>query len=214
MNREIFKVEGFATPGLVVLGGALALLVVLRPASASAQLPDAKPIDDPESYAVYSALLPDAAMRGMRRSMIVIQAEAMTDSRPCWPSGPPIETEWKSTLESLRAENAHARTILPGFTLSVPYIVLPKADIMAFFTPLSTQRLDGWKQFYARYPDSAGILRLSAVGFDTDRTKAIVYIAHSTNYLGGEYSYHLLRKLGGNWQDTRVPGVNTCLREA
>jgi hypothetical protein len=201
-----------ATSGLIVVRGALALsCLVLTVPHVSAQTADAKPIDDTESYAVYSALLPDSYLAGMRRSMVVIQAEATTASRPCWPSGSPIETEWKSTVESLRAENLHARTILPGFTLSVSYIVVPKADIMAFFTPLSIQRLDGWKHFYERYPDSAGFLALSAVGFDADRTKAIVYIAHSTNYLGGEYSYHLLRKVGGSWQDTRVPGVNTCL---
>jgi hypothetical protein len=185
--------------------------VVLCLPRVSAQTPDVKPIDDPESYAVYSALLPDAQMRGMRRTMIVIQAEATTDRRNCWPSGPPMETDWKSELESLRVENAHARTILSGFTLSVPYIVLSKTDIGAVF---AGNLFDGWKHFYDRYPDSPGILQLSAVGFDADRTKAIVYIAHSYGGWGGENSYHLLRKLGGSWQDTRVPGVDTCLRES
>lgn len=201
------------------MGGPTPLLgMVLRPLALScvllsvsrvwAQATDVKPIDDPESYAVYSALLPDRAMQGMRRTMIVIQAEATTDSRGCWPSGPPMETEWKSTLESLHKENAHVRTIRSGFTLSVPYIVLPRADIMVFFTPGS---LDGWKHFYERYPDSGGSLELSAVGFDADRTKALVYFAHHYEYLGGEYSYHLLRKTGGNWQDSLVPGVNVCM---
>jgi hypothetical protein len=211
VNRAILPRIGAAKPGLALVGSALTLsFVVLSVPGAAAQAPAVKPIDDVESYAVYSALLPDTAMRQMRRSMIVIQAEATTAPQ-CWPSGPPIETEWKSTVESLRAENAHARTILSGFTLSVPYVVLPKADIMAFFTGPG---FDGWNHFYERYPDSAGFLALSAVGFDADRTKAVVYIAHSTNYLGGEYSYHLLRKVGGNWQDTRVPGVNTCMMNA
>lgn len=202
-----------------MVGGTLALsYLVLSVPHVSAQATDAKPIDDPESYSVYSTLLPDRAMLGMRRGMIVIQAESTVSPHvgrdqgpdPCWPSGPPIETEWKTTLENLRTENAHSRTVLSGFTLSVPYIVVPKADIMAFFTPESTRRLDGWKHFYERYPESAGFLALSAVGFDADRTKAMVFIAHSTNYLGGDYSYHLLRKVEGTWQDTQVPGVDTC----
>lgn len=201
---------GAATPTLAVVRGAIALsCLVLGVPHVSAQAADVRPIDDPESYAVYSALLPDAPMRQMRRKMIVIEAEA-TANPGCWPSGPPIETEWKGTLESLHAENAHARTILPGFTLSVPYVVLPKADIMAIFTgPLAD-----WRPFYERYPDSAGYLRLSAVGFDTDRTKAIVYIAHSYGGWGGEDSYQLLRKLAGRWQETQLPGVNTCQRES
>lgn len=201
---------GTATLGSTVVRGALALsCLLLSVPNMSAQVADVKPVDDSESYAVYSALLPDAAMRQMRRTMIVIQAEGTTNSG-CWPSGPPIETEWRSVLESLRAENAHARTILPGFTLSVPYIVLPKADIMAMFTG----PLGDWRPFYNRYPDSAGYLGLSAVGFDTDRTKAIVYIGHSYGGWGGEDSYHLLRKSAGRWQETPVPGVSTCQRES
>jgi hypothetical protein len=189
---------GAAMPGLAALPTAFAPRV-------SAQAPGVKAIDDLESYAAYSALLPDAAMLQMRRSMIVIQAEATTAPQ-CWPSGPPMETDWKSNLERLRAENAHARTILPGFALSVPYIVLSKADVKAAFTgdPID------WKPFYNRYPDSAGYLQLSAVGFDADQTKAILYLGHSYNNMGGEYSYHLLQKVAGRWQDTRVPGVNTC----
>lgn len=197
---------GVATPGLTVVRGALALsFLVLGVPHVSAQAADVKPIDDRESYAAYSALLPDVAMRQMQRSMVVIQAEATTAPQ-CWPSGPPIETEWKSAFESLRVENAHARTILPGFTLSVRYIVLSKADIKAAFTgdPID------WNPFYSRYPDSAGYLQLSAVGFDADQTKAILYLGHSYNNMGGEYSYHLLRKVAGRWQDTQVPGVNTC----
>jgi hypothetical protein len=202
---------GAATPGLTVVRGALALSwLVLAVPHVSAQAADVKPINDPESYAVYSALLPDAAMRGMRRSMIVIQAEATTDLG-CWPSGPPMESEWRSALESLHAENAHARTILSGFTLSVPYIVLSKADVMAVFDGLGP---DGWKHFVERYPNSAGYLRLSAVGFDADRTKAIVYMGHTYNSWGGQVAHHLLRKLTGTWRDTRVPGVDTCFRES
>jgi hypothetical protein len=197
-----------STPWHAAAGGALALsLLVLSVPRISAQPADAKPIDDPESYAVYSALLPDRAMQGMRRTMIVIQTEAITDPHGCWPSGPPIETEWKSTLESLRAENAHARAILSGLQLSVPYIVLPTADILAFFHPPA---LDGWKHFYERYPDSAGFIAVSAVGFDTDQAKAIVYFAHHYEYLGGDYSYRLLRKAEGKWQDSQVPGVKVC----
>jgi predicted XRE-type DNA-binding protein len=205
-GRGRFRVHGLA-------GGALALFVMLRAPGLSAQVPDAKPIDDRESFAVYSALLPDEAMRQMRRSMMVIQAEAtvsphLTDEAPgpCWPSGPSIETEWKSTLENLRTENAHTRTILSGFTLSVPYLVVPKADIRAIFTGQSGD----WKAFAERYPNSAGYLALSAVGFDTDRTKAMVYMAHAYGNQGGFNSYHLLRRVAGHWQDARVPGVNTC----
>jgi hypothetical protein len=174
------------------------------------QGPDVKPIDDRESYAVYSALLPDSAMRGMGRRMIVIQAETATGHRGCWPSGGAVETEWRTALEQLRAENAHARTVLPGFALSVPYVVLPTADIQAIFNPL----LDGWTHFYNRYPDSAGYLQLSAVGFDADRVKAIVYMGHSYNFFGGQFSYHLLRRVDGLWQETRVPGVDLCLLES
>jgi hypothetical protein len=210
-----------ATPGLAVVRGALALwCLVLSVPHVSAQAADAKPIDDPESYAVYSALLPDEAIQQMRRSMIVIQAEATVwpplpplppdlAPRPCWPSGPPIDTEWRSVLDSLRTESATARTILPGRALSVPYVVLPKANIDAILGTEGNPN-DHWRRFYERYPNSAGYISLSAVGFDPGRTKAMVYMFHGSGSMGASGSYHLLRKLAGRWQDTQVPGVDTC----
>jgi hypothetical protein len=65
----------------------------------------------------------------------------------------------------------------------------------------------GWDDFYKRYPDSGGYITMSAVGFDQEKTRAVVYTGSSCGGLCGGWSFHLLEKLDGNWKT--VPGV-TC----
>lgn len=182
--------------GLATVSGALALSVLtLSAPRLPAQATDAKPVDDPESYAVYSALLPDWVARHSyssgRRAIIVIQAETATAPH-CWPSGPPMVSAWRLVLQDLKTENATPRAILPGRVPSVPYAVLPKANIEAIF---KDPRL-GWRHFYQQYPQPAGFAQLSAVGFDARRTKAIVYFAHHEDGGLADMSYACFKPRG------------------
>lgn len=58
-----------------------------------------------------------------------------------------------------------------------------------------------------RYPGSGGILPMSSVGFNKEKTCAIVYFGSSCGSLCGAWSFHLLEKVNGKWRE--IPGV-TC----
>src|SRR6266516_4749243 len=125
-----------------------------------------EPLDDPESYAVYRALLPTQwAVRVVRAQTLVFQKETTTYSA-CTPSGTPLETAWRSVVESFKAENAKARIVLPGYDLGLPYVVVASADIRATFNAVPNDPMFGWSGFYKEYPDSGGFMQVSAVGFD------------------------------------------------
>jgi hypothetical protein len=64
---------------------------------------------------------------------------------------------------------------------------------------------DGWREFYKRYPGSGGIINLSVVGFNDDKTLAVVYAGVSCGPLCGEWNWHLLEKKNAAWKE--VPGV-------
>jgi hypothetical protein len=66
---------------------------------------------------------------------------------------------------------------------------------------------DGWDGFYKRYLDSGGFIIVSPVGFNPDKTQAIVYSGSSCGSLCGRWSFHLLEKVAGKWRE--APGV-TC----
>jgi hypothetical protein len=63
-----------------------------------------------------------------------------------------------------------------------------------------------WKEFYKRYPGSGGIIVFSPVGFNPERTRAIVYSGDGCGLLCGEWNFHLFQKINGSW--TEAPGVN------
>ena len=170
-----------------------------------------KPIDDTESYAVYAALLPSQwTVRVARAKILVFQQETTTYPR-CMPSGTPPEVDWREVIESFRAENAEGRVILPGYDLGLPYVVVASADVQATFREVPNDLMLGWSGFYKRYPDSGGFMQVSAVGFDTARARAMVYMAHSCGGLCGGGTYHFLQKIDGVWREVKVQGMTPCM---
>jgi len=162
-------------------------------------------IEDAESYAIFAILVSDRTAIGMRATTAVVRAETAVDPH-CWPSGPPLEKDWRVPADALRTANREPHLI--GVRALAPFSVVSKANIQSAF---GDNLLDGWKHFYERYPRSSGYFWFSVVGFDVDHAKAIVYVGHAYGTLGGEYSYHFLEKTAHGWTDVQLAGVNTCL---
>jgi len=57
-------------------------------------------------------------------------------------------------------------------------------------------------------PSSAAYVEMSHVGFNHEKTQAIVYIGSSCGGLCGSWRFHLLEKLHGNWKEAPV---TTCI---
>ena len=60
--------------------------------------------------------------------------------------------------------------------------------------------VNGWEEFYRRYPDSPGITTLSRVGFNRERTEALVYMGAQLHYLAGAGNLYRLEKQDGVWK--------------
>ena len=72
--------------------------------------------------------------------------------------------------------------------------------------------LGGWKTFCERHPDSEGLIELSAVGFNSDKTIAVVFIGYhcGEECRGGEF--RALENKGGKWQLLTGRGLwNHCV---
>ena len=61
------------------------------------------------------------------------------------------------------------------FTIQKPYKMLSRAGLHAAFRHLPPNAVsDGWEGFRDSFPDSSGYLILSGVGFNSDKTIALV----------------------------------------
>jgi len=171
----------------------------------------ASPVDDPEAYAAYASLLPNEwTIRVGKAKTLVIQEETAT-RWDCMPSGEAMQTTWKPVVDAYRAANAAPHKLLANQELGIPYQVVPgKAIALSFDRLIPNGGSDGWSGFYRKYPDSGGYVEMSAVGFDSAKVRAMVYIGHSCGGLCGGGTHHLLEKVEGVWRAAKIPGLMQC----
>ena len=56
-----------------------------------------------------------------------------------------------------------------------------------------------WQEFYQRYEDAAGYIEFTRIGYNDDKTQAILEAGHYYGSLGAEGSIIYLVKQGGSW---------------
>jgi hypothetical protein len=105
------------------------------------------------------------------------------------------------TAGSFLARNAGSTDLAPDMDLGIPYVLLDQAA----FNQLFSINESGWDVFYGRYPQAAGLLTVSRVGFNTSLDQALVYLEILRDFHTGSGAYYLLQKVEGIWNvDQRV----------
>ncbi|MBO0862911.1 MAG: hypothetical protein J2P21_31320 [Chloracidobacterium sp.] len=56
-----------------------------------------------------------------------------------------------------------------------------------------------WESYYKQRPNSGGWIGLSAVGFNLDKTVAVVFMTHACGSLCGGGDFYILQKKAGKW---------------
>lgn len=205
----------------------LALVASLSAIPSRQVRPQASPvIDDPEAYAVYAAVVPRRSKSGEKAltNMAVLQETAgpmdcLADRDSV------IRPEWRSAVASYRKENGRVRLIQTGFNLGVPYSVVTLAQLRklmqdAGYSKLSPRSNAPGSEVFVRFPGGR-LIALSAVGFNADRTRAVVTVQY--NYFpslepgtesprsGLEGRTLLMEKKDGRWVQLPVPGGCTWI---
>lgn len=166
---------------------------------------------DAEAYAVYSVLIKEEwPARVAKADKLVIWAE--TSDYPSLGDGPTMcllpakgeEAIYGPVVANYQEVNKKVWSLQPKFDMAAPYQIVPGAVIDEIF---AKKGIDGWKEFYAKYPGSGGAISMSAVGFNADRTIALVYMGHSCGGLCGGGSYHVLQKNNGKWAEIEWHGM-------
>jgi hypothetical protein len=164
------KVINRAIASLLLLG-CCALLC-----ATASRAPKSRAYQDNEAYRVYQAVLPKVeAMRTLSRPLIQLETQSLEPMTDCSPSG-----QWNEllspALKDYRSVNQHVWRLQPKLTLDRSYELVPATDLL---------------QFYLK----SNHLVVSAVGFNRQRTTAVVYIADRTSG-----RFYALRKPRGVWE--------------
>jgi hypothetical protein len=187
----------------------LAALLLLCPLFALRPYVTTKPYDVDEAYKVYSAILPTIG-----QNPLVIGTETQTPEICLQPLDAQSEKVLRPAIDNYLELNAVPWQLQKHFDINRHYEILAEEELKETFRNgmNGSPSMGGWKTFYERHPDSGGLIELSAVGFNADKTIAVVFIGYhcGEECRGGEF--RALENKGGKWQLLTGRGLwNHCV---
>jgi hypothetical protein len=177
-----------------------------------------------EEYAVYSALINDnlkdedeaRKAEGTARKrdddrVLIINANTslwvgfmIDESKNFFDELKQSSTELQpETVNDLQVKSNGVSTLERKFSFKMKYALTSDEEIDSFFKEGVG---GGWEAFHRKYPKSSGFLTFSRVGFNADKTQALVYKGFSCGGLCGGGGYTLLTKKKGVWVVGRSVG--------
>lgn len=161
-----------------------------------------------EEYAVYSVLL--QSLYGNGTKLLVIDNYVSG----CVPVGNNAEGEkaWQQSLDSLpnklptltpktiadfKSKARQCRNVEAKLTLPAKYLLFSKQARQQIFSNPDTKK--AWASFYQKYAGATGYINLSNIGFNEDRTQALVNTYRKCGVRCGAEKMVLLTKANGQW---------------
>jgi hypothetical protein len=151
--------------------------------------------EDDDAYQVYSSILPDT-------NPLVIRAATATHDLCLKPLDDQAEKVLRPALDDYLRLNSESWLLREKFTAIPRYTILPEQELQAIFPGGSSGVASGpgWKTFVQRHPTYPGWIEVSAVGFNREKTVAVVYLGYhcGEDCAGGEFK--ALEKKDGKWR--------------
>jgi hypothetical protein len=155
-----------------------------------------------DEYAVYVVLL------GEKRKLAVIEtteAREISDKdsdnglRKWFSENQFGQALSEATIKDFFSKKAHPRPLMKNlFKTDINCIIVDRAEREAIFQQASGLRKK-WESFYKKYPDSGGFYRFSRVGFNQERTQALVFVQNFCGSLCASGNWVRLAKKDGKW---------------
>jgi hypothetical protein len=170
-----------------------------------------KPSDQDEEYVIYSTVLqrafPDENLErivlGDRTLMplppIIMGMTQFGNSKAMRQIRASVSKDTESDYE---AKNKTQVELTNKFSCSVPIVLISAEELDRIFLTDSKPKKpksDGLQNFNRQFPNSHGVSTISQIGFNHDRTQALVYIGNVCGGLCGSGQYFLLSKTGDAW---------------
>lgn len=168
------------------------------------------PYEDAEAYRVYSAILQtEEASELTQKKGVVIRSETDGYKMCLKPEQESVAMMSSAIAEYVRL-NEKPHRLLRAFDNNIQHDLITADDLKSIFEQGDKgDVMGGWNNFYKTYPNSGGYTTLSAVGFNEDKSVAVVYQGHHCGGLCGEGRFHVLQKKDGKWRPLEWKG-NWC----
>ncbi|MFZ5880724.1 MAG: hypothetical protein ACOY0R_15260 [Chloroflexota bacterium] len=120
--------------------------------------------------------------------------ETLTDTVQSYNGKGALTVLSDETINDFIAKNENSWQLSPDMNLGGEYTLLPQSEKDEMFNGR-----DCWRIMRERYPDSFGKYAFSRVGFNRDRSQALIYRSFMFDGEGGYGGYCILEKEAGSW---------------
>jgi len=147
-----------------------------------------------EAYEVYTAVLQSEwPTRLVYAGPLVVRAETKLFDM-CLTPDKESEKVIGVAIADYTKRNKQTWILHRDLKIEMPYVLISGSALNTIF-----RDKNGWKDFYKEYPNSGGWVEVSAVGFNEEKTVAVVYLGHHGGNVGGRGGFHVLQKKAGKW---------------
>jgi hypothetical protein len=157
-------------------------------------------VTDSEAYALYELLLAPMLTNvpTTLKNPLLLQRETAASFGGCrLPKSVPAN--WRPIVASYLEANSGAKWLQTG-RMSIPYRLIPRAEIEADDARLA---LKFGREWNGGPPGSIAYARVSAVGFDPSKTKAVLHVGMMV-----QDGIFFMEKRNGVW--VRSPEIHSC----
>ena len=158
-----------------------------------------KNYEDADAYRIYSVVLRSDPLRLHDVKRLVILNETRSRQMCRQPEGEFQETVGPAIKDYLLV-NASPWLLQQNFDTDLSYELVSNEQL------LSVLGNHQWDIFEARYPESRGWVAFSAVGFNQDRTVAVVHVSHHCGDLCGMAGFQVLKRKNDAWIPVEFDG--------
>jgi hypothetical protein len=174
----------------------LLFMLILTATNSGSQNPTTpQPYNVAEAYQIYNLLLPREPSYAFGKDRVMIREEAdQGGGTPCLTTA--AAKKFADAVAAFNRLQQKKWTLQPKFQLDKPYKLITPEDIKALpDTPTQSA--------------ANSFVEMSTVGFNREKTLAVLFMGSPCGGLCGGWSYHLLEKVNGKWHE--VPGVNCAI---
>lgn len=148
-----------------------------------------------EETEVYEAVLRQIFGGNHARRVLVVASETV-GPESYGRRAPSFDWASAETFENYRAQNRLPKRFRQLQSLPATLALLDREEFSKLLKNLGSE---AWTRFEKDYPDSTGFIEFSAVGFDSTKSEALVYVERSCGWACGAGWYVLLRKDFDGW---------------
>jgi hypothetical protein len=182
----------------IVLGACLVLPYGSRTVQAAL-----RPYLEPEAYRVYEAILPENPAYTDAVSAL-IRGKTISYDPDCLQPDVRYRASATAAIADYKRRNRSSVELQPLFHLTKSYEILPESEFIG--TPIRPRNSSPWRQYLLRHPNFPGFIEFSQVGFNKDKTIAVVYMVHNCGVMCSGGDVIVLGKKGGRWRSLDMRG--------